>query len=146
MSQASQEFDERQIVDFNKQIVDEFRANAGKVGGMFEGKELLILHTVGAKSGKERLSPLAFARDGDRMVIAASKGGAPTNPAWYHNVVANPKVTVELGTETFEATATVIADRAERDRLYAKMIAFSEGFAEYEKKTTRVIPVIVLER
>lgn len=132
--------------DFNAGVVKEFRANEGKVGGMFEGKDLLLLTTIGAKSGEERISPLAFTRDGDRFVIAASMGGAPKNPAWYHNVIANPKVTLEIGTEKFTATATVIADRAERDRLYAKMIEFSEGFAEYEKKTTRLIPVVVLER
>ena len=131
---------------FNKQIVEEFRANDGKVGGMFEGKNVLLLTTIGAKSGEERLSPLAYTRDGDRYVVAASMGGAPKNPAWYHNLIANPKVTVEVGTEKFEATATVIADRAERDRLYAGMIAHAEGFAEYETKTTRLIPVVVLER
>ncbi len=135
-----------EIRDFNKGIIAEFRANEGKVGGMFEGKELLLLTTVGAKSGEERLSPLAFTRDGDRMVIAASMGGAPKNPAWYHNILANPKVTVEIGTEKFAATAAVVADRAERDRLYAKMIELSENFAEYETKTTRVIPIVVLER
>lgn len=132
--------------EFNKQIVAEFRANEGKVGGMFEGKNVLLLTTIGAKSGEERLSPLAYTRDGDRYVIAASMGGAPKNPAWYHNLIANPKVTVEVGTEKFEATATVIADRAERDRLYAGMIAHAEGFADYEKKTDRLIPVVVLER
>jgi deazaflavin-dependent oxidoreductase (nitroreductase family) len=132
--------------DFNKQIVEEFRANEGKVGGMFEGKNVLLLTTIGAKSGAERLSPLVYTRDGDRYVVAASMGGAPKNPAWYHNLVANPKVTVEVGTEKFEATATVIADRAERDRLYAGMVAHAEGFADYEKKTERVIPIVVLER
>src|SRR3954452_3778227 len=132
--------------DFNKQVVDEFRANSGVVGGYFEGKNVLLLTTIGAKSGEERLSPLAYTRDGDRYVVAASMGGAPKNPAWYHNLVANPKVTVEVGTEKFEATATVIADRAERDRLYAGMIAHAEGFADYEKKTTRVIPTAALER
>ncbi|MET8847787.1 nitroreductase family deazaflavin-dependent oxidoreductase [Amycolatopsis sp. NPDC004625] len=132
--------------DFNKQIVEEFRANEGKVGGMFEGKNVLLLTTIGAKSGAERLSPLVYTRDGDRYVIAASMGGAPKNPAWYHNLVANPKVTVEVGTEKFEATATAIADRAERDRLYAGMVAHAEGFADYEKKTDRVIPIVVLER
>ncbi|WP_103355424.1 nitroreductase family deazaflavin-dependent oxidoreductase [Amycolatopsis sp. CA-128772] len=132
--------------DFNKQVVDEFRANAGKVGGMFEGKNVLLLTTIGAKSGAERLSPLVYTRDGDRYVIAASMGGAPKNPAWYHNLVANPKVTVEVGTEKFQGTATVIADRAERDRLYAGMVEHAEGFADYEKKTDRLIPIVVLER
>ncbi len=134
------------MTDFNKQVAAEFRANEGKVGGMFEGKNVLLLTTIGAKSGAERLSPLVYTRDGDRYVIAASMGGAPKNPAWYHNLVANPKVTVEVGTETFEATATVIADRAERDRLYAGMVAHAEGFADYEKKTDRLIPIVVLER
>ncbi|MEU4246903.1 nitroreductase family deazaflavin-dependent oxidoreductase [Amycolatopsis sp. NPDC026612] len=134
------------MTDFNTQVAAEFRANEGKVGGMFEGKNVLLLTTIGAKSGAERLSPLVYTRDGDRYVIAASMGGAPKNPAWYHNLVANPKVTVEVGTETFEATATVIADRAERDRLYAGMVAHAEGFADYEKKTDRLIPIVVLER
>ncbi|MEV6880104.1 nitroreductase family deazaflavin-dependent oxidoreductase [Amycolatopsis sp. NPDC051128] len=132
--------------DFNNQVTEEFRANDGKVGGMFEGKNVLLLTTIGAKSGAERLSPLVYTRDGDRFVVAASMGGAPNNPAWYHNLVANPKVTVEVGTEKFEATATVIADRAERDRLYAGMVAHAEGFADYETKTDRVIPIVVLER
>jgi deazaflavin-dependent oxidoreductase (nitroreductase family) len=132
--------------EFNQQLTAEFRANEGKVGGMFADKNVLLLTTIGAKSGEERLSPLVYTRDGDRYVIAASMGGAPKNPAWYHNLVANPKVTVEVGTEKFEATATVIADRAERDRLYAGMVAHAEGFADYEKKTDRVIPIVVLER
>ncbi|SED68227.1 deazaflavin-dependent oxidoreductase, nitroreductase family [Amycolatopsis tolypomycina] len=132
--------------DFNAQVVAEFRANGGKVGNYFEGKNVLLLTTIGAKSGEERLSPLVYTKDGDRYVVAASMGGAPKNPAWYHNLVANPKVTVEVGTEKFEATATVIADRAERDRLYAGMVAHAEGFADYEKKTDRVIPIVVLER
>jgi deazaflavin-dependent oxidoreductase (nitroreductase family) len=132
--------------DFNKQVVAEFRANNGKVSGYFEGKNVLLLTTIGAKSGQERLSPLVYTRDGDRYVVAASMGGAPKNPAWYHNLVANPKVTIEDGTEKFEATATVIEDRAERDRLYAGMVAHAEGFADYEKKTTRLIPIVVFER
>ncbi|WP_370968839.1 nitroreductase family deazaflavin-dependent oxidoreductase [Amycolatopsis sp. cg9] len=132
--------------DFNKQVVDEFRANEGVVGGYFEGKNVLLLTTIGAKSGEPRLSPLVYTTDGDRYVVAASMGGAPKNPAWYHNLVANPKVTLEVGTEKFEATATVIADRAERDRLYAGMVAHAEGFADYEKKTDRIIPIIVFER
>ncbi len=135
-----------EMADFNKNVVDEFHANEGKVGGMFEGKPLLLLTHTGAKSGTERVTPLVYARDGERLVIAASLGGAPTNPAWFHNLIANPKVTLEVGTERFKATATVVADRAERDRLYAKLIDISEGFAEYETKTTRLIPVVVLER
>lgn len=131
---------------FNNQVVEEFRSKDGVVGGMFEGKNVLLLTTIGAKSGAERLSPLVYTRDGDNLVIAASMGGAPKNPAWFHNLVANPKVTVEVGSERFEATAVVIEDRAERDRLYAGMVAHSEGFADYETKTTRVIPIVVLER
>ncbi len=131
--------------DWNKAIIDEFRANAGKVGGPFAGRTLLILHTVGAKSGKERTNPVAYVRDGDRLVIIASKGGAPTNPNWYYNLVANPLVTVEVGTEKFQVRATVAAE-PERTRLYNRMIDVMPGFAEYQRKTKRVIPVITLER
>ncbi|MEU5692011.1 nitroreductase family deazaflavin-dependent oxidoreductase [Actinosynnema sp. NPDC020468] len=132
--------------DFNEKIAAEFRANEGVVGGPFEGRNLLLLTTIGAKSGEERLSPLVYTRDGDRYVIAASYAGAPKNPAWFHNLVANPKVVVEVGTEKFEATASVVEDRAERDRLYAGMVEHAEGFAAYETKTDRLIPVIVLQR
>ena len=131
---------------FNERVVETFRGNDGQVGGDFADKNVLLLTTIGARSGQPRLSPLVFTRDGDRYVIAASMGGAPKNPAWFHNLVANPKVTVEVGAEKFEATATVVADRAERDRLYDGMIAHAEGFADYQKKTDRVIPIIVLER
>jgi deazaflavin-dependent oxidoreductase (nitroreductase family) len=132
--------------DWNQQIIDEFHANEGKVGGRFEGKNMVLITHTGAKSGKERVLPLVYSTDGDRIVIAASKGGADTNPDWYHNLVANPKVKVEIGTEKFDATAKLIEDRAERDRLYAGMVAHAEGFADYEKKTERLIPVFVLER
>ncbi len=131
------------INDRNKNIIEEFRANDGKVGGNFAGRTLLLLHTTGAKSGQERINPVAYVKDGDRFVIIASKGGAPTNPAWYYNIVANPRVTVEVGTEQFQAQAT-IAKEPERRRLYDKMVAMMPGFADYERKTTRVIPVIVL--
>ncbi|MBB4688121.1 nitroreductase family deazaflavin-dependent oxidoreductase [Amycolatopsis jiangsuensis] len=133
-------------VDFNQQIIDEFRANGGKVGGPFEGGKLLLLTHTGAKSGKQRVLPLAYTTDGDRLVIIASKAGADTNPDWYHNLRAHPRTTVEVGAEKFEVTARVVEDRAERDRLYAAMVAEMPGFADYEKKTSRVIPVIVLER
>ena len=129
--------------DWNKGIIDEFRANAGKVGGPFAGATLLLLHTVGAKSGKPHVNPVAYVRDGDRLVIIASKGGAPTNPDWYHNLVAHPLVTVEVGTELLKVRAAVAAE-PERTRLYAKMVAMMPGFADYERKTTRVIPVIIL--
>jgi deazaflavin-dependent oxidoreductase (nitroreductase family) len=131
--------------DWNKAIIEEFRANGGKVGGMFEGRTLLLLHTIGARSQQERINPVAYTKDGDRFVIIASKGGAPTNPDWYYNVVANPVVTVEVGTEQFQVRAT-IAEEPERTRLYKQMVTVMPGFAEYEQKTTRKIPVIILTR
>ena len=127
----------------NRKIVEEFRTNDGKVGGRFEGKTLLLLHTKGARSGQERINPTAYVRDGDRYVIIASKGGAPTNPSWYYNILANPLVTVEVGSETFQVLATV-AEEPERTRLYNKMVEMMPGFDEYRRKTTREIPVIVL--
>jgi deazaflavin-dependent oxidoreductase (nitroreductase family) len=129
--------------DWNKAIIEEFRANGGQVGGNFAGRPLLLLHTKGAKSGEERVNPVAYTKDGDKLVVIASKGGAPTNPDWYHNIVANPHVTVEVGTEKIEATASV-AGEPERRRLYDEMVKVMPGFADYEKKTTRAIPVIVL--
>lgn len=129
----------------NKRIIDEFRANEGRVGGPFEGKDLLLLHTLGAKSQQERINPVACIKDGERFAVIASKGGAPTNPDWYYNVVANPQVTVEVGTEKFQAKATV-AEEPDRSRLYEKMVKVMPGFDEYRRKTTRVIPVIVLTR
>lgn len=131
--------------DFNQQVIAEFRANGGKVGGPFAGSPMLLLTTTGAKSGQSRTTPLVYTTDGDRIVIIASKGGAPTNPAWYHNLVANPTATVEIGTETFQARATV-AEGAERERLFNQQAAQMPGFAEYQKKTTRQIPVVILER
>ena len=131
--------------DRNRAIIEEFRANAGKVGGPFAGRTLLLLHTIGAKSGQSRLNPVAYIRDGEQLAIIASKGGAPTNPGWYYNLVANPLVTVEVGTEQFQARA-VIAEEPERTRLYAKMVEMMPTFAEYQRRTTRVIPVIVLRR
>ena len=127
----------------NMVIIQEFRANAGKVGGPFAGKSLLLLHTIGAKSGQPRINPVACIRDGDRFVIIASKGGAPTNPDWYHNILANPLVSVETGTEQFQARAS-IAVEPERTRLYNQMVEMMPGFAEYQRKTTRVIPVVIL--
>jgi len=129
--------------DRNKKIIDEFRANDGRVGGNFEGKTLLLLHTQGAKSGQERINPLACVKDGDRCVVIASKGGAPTHPDWYYNVIANPQVTVEVGTETFQAEA-IVAEEPERTRLYNKMVEVMPGFEGYRRNTTREIPVIVL--
>jgi deazaflavin-dependent oxidoreductase (nitroreductase family) len=129
--------------DHNKKIIEEFRSNGGKVGGPFEGKTLLLLHTKGAKTGQERVNPVAYVRDGDRYVVIASKGGAPTHPSWYYNLVANPEITVEVGRDKFQARAQV-AEEPERTRLYDKMVEMMPGFAEYRKKTTRRIPVFVL--
>lgn len=131
--------------NWNQTIIDEFRANAGKVGGPFARSTLLILHTLGAKSGKEHINPAAYIQDGDRLVIIASKGGAPNNPDWYYNILAHPLVTVEVGTEQYQAQAA-IAPEPERTRLYNKMVEVLPGFAEYQQKTTRVIPVITLTR
>jgi deazaflavin-dependent oxidoreductase (nitroreductase family) len=131
--------------DWNKKIIEEFRANGGKVGGNFAGRPLLLLHTKGAKSGQERVNPVAYTTDDERLVVIASKGGAPTNPDWYYNIIANPLVTVEVGTEQFQAEAKVPRE-PERRRLYDKMVTVMPGFADYERKTTRLIPVIVLER
>ena len=108
--------------DWNKAIIEEFRANDGKVGGMFAEMPLLLLHTTGAKSGQEHVNPVAYFVDGDNLVIAASKGGAPTNPDWYYNLVANPQVSIEVGTEQFAAAAT-IADEPQRSELFNKMAA-----------------------
>jgi len=131
--------------DFNQKIIEEFRANAGKVGGPFQGAQLLLLHTTGAKSGKDRIAPLAFRSEGEHLVIFASKAGGPTNPDWYHNLVANPTVTVEVGTEQFPARAR-IAEGDEHDRIWEAQKRDVPNFAEYEKKTDRRIPVVVLER
>ena len=129
--------------DFNAKIIEEFRANDGVVGGMFEGLPMLLLHHTGAKSGKERVNPLAYQRDGGRYVVFASKGGAPTNPDWYHNVRAQPNVTIEVGTDTIEAVASE-ATGEERERLFRTQVENVPTFGEYEKQTDRVIPVIVL--
>ena len=128
----------------NQQIVDEFRAHGGKVGGYFAGSTLLLLTTTGARSGKQTVSPVMCTVDGDRLLVYASAAGRPNHPAWYHNVVANPDVTVELGTETFPARATVISGE-ERDRLWAEQVARAPGFGQYQRNTTRVIPVVALD-
>jgi deazaflavin-dependent oxidoreductase (nitroreductase family) len=129
--------------DFNSQIIDEFRANGGQVGGPFAGASLLLLHTTGARSGAERVNPMVYGRAGDDYVVFASKAGAPTNPDWYHNLVAHPDVTAEIGTETVRLTARV-AGREERDRIWTPWKAANPGFAEYEQKTSRQIPVVIL--
>lgn len=130
---------------FNQNLIEEFRANGGKVGGMFEGWPVLLLTTTGAKSGRLLTSPVVYLPAGDRLLVFASKGGAPTNPAWYHNLVANPTVTVEVGAETYQATAKVLTGE-ERDRLYQKQVEAIPVFGEYQQKSSRVIPVIALER
>lgn len=133
------------ILDRNQRIIDEFRANAGVVGGHFAGRNLLILHSKGARSGEERVTPVAYTRDGDRLAVIASKGGSDTHPHWYHNLVAHPEAEVEVGTDRFRVHAEV-AREPERSRLYQKMVTEFPSFAEYPKRTRRVIPVIILTR
>ena len=136
------------MADWNQQVIDEFRANDGRVGGRFEGRTLLLLHHRGAKTGTERINPVAYQRlSEDSVAVFASKGGASTNPDWYHNVVANPDVTVEIGTETFRARARV-AKSTERDSIWERQKRDWPGFAEYDEKTRgiREIPVVVLEK
>jgi deazaflavin-dependent oxidoreductase (nitroreductase family) len=130
---------------FNAAVIDEFRSNGGQVTGMFAGAPLVLITTTGAKSGQRRTTPIVYTTDGDRLVIIASKGGAPTSPDWYHNLVANPDVTVEIPGETFEARARV-AEGPGRERLYRAQAALMPNFDAYEKATTRKIPVVVLER
>lgn len=132
--------------NWNKKIIEEFRANEGRVGGPFEDHPLLLLHHNGAKSGTERVNPLATQPLGDgAWAIFASKGGADTNPDWLHNLVANPDATIEIGTETIPVKARV-AEGDERERIWTRQKELMPGFASYEKKTSREIPVIVLER
>ncbi len=131
--------------DWNAQIIHEFRANAGKVGGPFQGMPLLLLHTTGAKSGVERVNPVAYQQIDERTrAVFASKAGAPTNPDWYYNLVAHPEVFIEVGTETMPARARV-ATGAERDRIWSKQKQDVPTFADYETKTDREIPVVVIE-
>jgi|SRR5665648_3109 len=129
----------------NQIIINEFRENAGKVGGYFSNTELILLHTIGAKSGIEYVNPAAVLRDGECLVVFASKGGAPDNPGWYYNIVAHPEISVEFGTETFKVKA-MVAEEPERTHLYDKMAAKNPNFEQYRKKTTREIPVIILNR
>jgi deazaflavin-dependent oxidoreductase (nitroreductase family) len=131
--------------DWNRSIIDEFRANEGRVGGPFEGRPILLLTHTGSRTGTVRTNPLAYMADGDRFVVFASKGGAPTNPDWYHNVIANPDVTIEVGTETIPARARATTGE-ERNLLWNRQVVLMPAFGEYERKTTRTIPVVVLER
>jgi deazaflavin-dependent oxidoreductase (nitroreductase family) len=135
---------EPHISDFNRPIVDEFRANGGRVGGPFEGDDLLLLTTVGARSGREHTTPLGFVRDGDRLLVVGSAGGSPHDPDWYHNLLAHPMVEVEVGTETFGAIAVPAVD-AERDRLFGRIVREVPGYGDYQAQVERRLPVVVLE-
>jgi deazaflavin-dependent oxidoreductase (nitroreductase family) len=130
---------------FNKSIVDEFRANAGTVGGPFEGATLLLLTSTGAKSGQPRLAPLAYLTIDQKMIIIGSKAGADTNPDWVHNLRANPRARIEVGTEAYDVTARELPPD-ERDEVYPKIVAVAPGFGEYQAKTSRVIPLFELQR
>ena len=133
------------MANWNDKIIEEFRANKGRVGGPFEGHSLLLLHHRGAKTGIERVNPLASQSLGKgAWAIFASKGGAPTNPDWFHNLLANPDVTIEIGTEIVPVSARV-AEGDEREGIWARQKQIMPGFSDYEKKTTREIPVIILE-
>ncbi len=137
--------DWKNVNDWNAAIIEEFRANDGQVGGMFEGRTLLLLHHTGARTGTRRVTPLAYQDLADGYAVFASKAGADTNPDWYHNVVANPGTEVEVGAETIRVRARV-ASGAERDRIWTRQKRDYPQFAEYEAKTSRVIPVVLLER
>ncbi|MEZ5237439.1 MAG: nitroreductase family deazaflavin-dependent oxidoreductase [Microthrixaceae bacterium] len=132
------------VSDWNARIIEEFRANQGRVGGQFEGAPLLLLHSTGAKSGKERVNPMMYQDLGGSYAVFASKAGAPTNPDWYHNLVANPEASIEVGTDTIEVRARV-AEGAERDTIWEAQKQHYPAFAEYEAGTSRKIPVVVLE-
>jgi deazaflavin-dependent oxidoreductase (nitroreductase family) len=133
------------MADRNSPIIEEFRTHEGRVGGGFEGRPLLLLHSTGARSGTERVNPMMYLADGDRLVVFASKGGAPTNPDWYYNLRANPDATVEVGTERFPVRAR-IAEGEERDALYAEQSRRYPQFERYQRGNERTIPVVILER
>lgn len=130
--------------DFNQQVIDEFRANDGAVGGMFAGKPLVLVHHVGARTGQARVTPLVYLPDGDRYIIFASKAGAPEHPAWYHNLRAHPDVEIEVGPRRLAVRAVEVTGE-ERDALYARQVAAEPQFGDYQAKTDRRIPVIALE-
>jgi deazaflavin-dependent oxidoreductase (nitroreductase family) len=134
------------VSDWNQKIIEEFRANEGRVGGPFEGAPMILVHHIGARSGTERVTPLVyFPEDDGRMLIVASKAGAPTNPDWYHNLRANPQVDVEVGTETFPVRVAEVTG-PEREQVWDGVVATNPGFGEYQRKTDRTIPVLRLER
>jgi deazaflavin-dependent oxidoreductase (nitroreductase family) len=130
---------------FNQQIIDEFRANGGRVGGMFAGSSLVLLTTRGARSGRLHTTPLGFLPDGDRFLVIASAGGSPRNPDWFHNVLTHPSVIVEDGTQTYEALAVPLAGR-ERDDAFARAVAGDSGWSDYQARAARVIPVVAVQR
>ncbi|KAA3647173.1 MAG: nitroreductase family deazaflavin-dependent oxidoreductase [Chloroflexi bacterium] len=136
---------EQEEKEINARVIEEYRANAGVVGDEFADLNLLLLYTTGAKSGQLRINPLECMEDGERYVVFASYAGEPRHPDWYYNLLANPNVTVEYKTETFEAVAHM-AEEPERSELYARMEGISEGFKDYKHTANRVIPVVVLER
>jgi deazaflavin-dependent oxidoreductase (nitroreductase family) len=131
--------------DWNDKVIAEFRANEGRVGGRFEGAPLLLLHSTGARSGQERVNPMMYQAVGDGFAVFASKAGADSNPDWFHNLRAHPEASVEVGTETLEVTARVLDD-AEREPIWQEQKSRYPGFADYETRTTRQIPVVLLER
>ena len=131
------------MTDWNSKIIDDFRANEGRLGGGFDGAPVLLLHTIGAKSGRERVHPMMYLDLDGRRFVFASKGGADTNPDWYHNLTAHPEVTVEVGADTVAVIARPVQGE-ERDRVYAEQARRYPGFAEYQEKTRRVIPVVEL--
>src|SRR3954447_9162827 len=131
--------------DWNDKVIAEFRANQGRVGGQFEGAPLLLLHSTGARSGAERVNPMMYQAVGDGFAVFASKAGADSNPDWYYNLKAHPEARIEIGAETLDVTARIL-DGDERDAIWTEQKARYPGFAEYEAKTDRVIPVILLER
>ena len=133
------------VNDFNQKVIAEFRANGGKVGGPFADRPLLLLNTIGAKSGQPRTNPVVYTTDGDDLIVIASNGGADHHPDWYYNVKANPNVTIELGEQQFSAHAE-IAEESERDRLFSQMATAMPGFADYQRNTARRIPVVILHR
>jgi deazaflavin-dependent oxidoreductase (nitroreductase family) len=133
------------IAAFNRSVIAEFRANKGRVGGRFEGETLVLLHTVGARTGRPRLNPMVSFADGEVIFVVASHAGAPTSPDWFHNLRASPEVTVERGAEVFPARARVLTGE-ERDRRYAWIVEQADRFTRYQERTTRVIPVVELRR
>ena len=131
--------------DWNRQIIEEFRANTGKVGGRFEGAPMILVHHIGARTGTERVNPMVYFPDGDRLLVVASKGGAPTNPDWYHNLKAHPRTEVEVGTERFPVDVTEVTGD-ERTEVWERIVTANPGFGEYQRNTERTIPVLALTR